>query len=264
MLLSDFYKTDYQITYINCLRQYWKYEKKWSCIGSPKQRDLLLYFDGCSAKYKTKAGEEVSASDGDVVFCPKGSEYTVEFFDFKSRESGTVGINFLLSSKGSLPDTLECFSHPDTKSKVTKLEKLLSSERQVPMKYNILIAELLTTVGEHSEEVCSLDGRIIVEGVKYLFEHIYENIELRELARLSNVSEVYFRRLFKEQYGLSPASYRLTRRLIAGAEYLKYTDNSVTEIAELVGFTDSSYFIKRFREYFSFTPLAYRDKFLIN
>ena len=80
--LADIYKSDYRVRYKNCLRQLWKYEKVWSCIGNPKESCILLYLDGCSAEYTLKDGTAFTAKSGSVVFCPKGSEYSVEFFDF--------------------------------------------------------------------------------------------------------------------------------------------------------------------------------------
>ena len=92
--LADIYKSDYRVRYKNCLRQLWKYEKVWSCIGNPKESCILLYLDGCSAEYTLKDGTAFTAKSGSVVFCPKGSEYSVEFFDFSDNNSGTVGVNF--------------------------------------------------------------------------------------------------------------------------------------------------------------------------
>jgi AraC-like DNA-binding protein len=262
MRLSDYYTCDYRVSFVNCLRQYWKYEKVWSCIGRPKEFNILLYLDGCSARYTLKNGQTFVAEDSNVVFCPKGSEYSVEFFDFKEDGAGTVGINFSLESKEPLPDVIECFAIPGIRSSVMEMELLRRTENRVVAKYNALLYGLLTTFGENSEKGSGRDdfGAVSV-GVNYLREHLCEDVGIDKLASLCNMSEVYFRRVFKRSFGTSPSKYRLNLRLRRAAEYLRYTDISVSEIAELLGFADSSYFIKRFKENYSVTPLSYRNNF---
>ena len=93
---------------------------------------------------------------------------------------------------------------------------------------------------------------------KYLVENYDKNFELTHLANLSNVSEVYFRRLFKKLLGYSPSEYRITLRLEKACDYLKFTTIPIQLIAENLGFTDSAYFTKVFKEKYNETPLNYR------
>jgi two-component system response regulator YesN len=44
-------------------------------------------------------------------------------------------------------------------------------------------------------------------------------------------------------------------------EVFTFSAASVYEISEMLGFTDSSYFIKKFREKYGKTPLEYRKSF---
>jgi len=75
---------------------------------------------------------------------------------------------------------------------------------------------------------------------------------------MCNISSVYFRRLFKEQTGMSPTEYRTHLRLVQGAELLRFGTASVSEISDRLGFVDSAYFAKIFKEKYGVTPLAYR------
>lgn len=85
-----------------------------------------------------------------------------------------------------------------------------------------------------------------------------ENLSIAEIAALCNVSEVYFRRLFKEYSGLSPSDYRLRNKIRRAKLLLKYENMTVSEIAESLSFTGSAYFIKTFRRMTGMTPLKYR------
>ena len=262
MKLSDFYSSEYTLSYVNSLRQFWKYEKIWSCIGRPKENNIFLYLDRLSARYTLKSGEEFVAHDGDIVFCPVGSEYTVEFFDFKESGAGTVGINFMLNSCSSLPDRIECFTVPGIRTAVFEIELLKRNENKVSAKYNAILYGMMTTLGEMTDKTFATEGYTSISaGVNYLREHFNRDVKISELSAICNMSEVYFRRIFRQCMGTSPIKYRLNLRLTRASEYLRYTDISVSEISELLGFNDTSYFIKIFKQNYSVTPFAYRGKF---
>ena len=89
-------------------------------------------------------------------------------------------------------------------------------------------------------------------------ENVSQECSIGQIARMCNVSEIYFRRLFKEYSGLSPMEYRLKRRIERAKNYLAYEDMSVAEIAELLGFVDTAYFCKQFKAYTGVTPLGFK------
>ena len=263
MKLCEFYKTDYNVSYLNCLRQFWRQTNCWSCIGEPKKNSLILFLDGCSACYTLVSGEKIFAKAGDVVFSPLGSEYSVEFSDFQNETSGTVGINFQICSSAVKDlEALQVFSSPTAADCILTLEKLAESDERVPARYNVEIYRALTALGECTDVTQKRHAKNLIRpGVEYLHAHLTEDISLSTLAAICNVSEVYFRRLFKECYGMSTVRYRLERRLARACEYLEYTDTSVSEISEMLGFGEPSYFIKCFREMYSISPLVYRSEF---
>ena len=79
-----------------------------------------------------------------------------------------------------------------------------------------------------------------------------------ELAEECHISDAYFRKLFKESMGTSPAAYRKRLALERACSYLTYGDVSVGEIAELLGYTSVSHFIKEFGDAYGMPPLRYR------
>ncbi len=83
-----------------------------------------------------------------------------------------------------------------------------------------------------------------------------------ELAALLNISEVYFRRLFKEQVGVTPHKYLLNLRLERARLLLSDPDIAIGEVAEAVGFSSPYHFSKAFKAAVGTTPGRYRAELL--
>jgi AraC-like DNA-binding protein len=69
-----------------------------------------------------------------------------------------------------------------------------------------------------------------------------------------------WRRAFRRETGVSPARFRLDRRLAAAADLLLQTSTSVRTIAAGLGFSDERHLVARFRETYGCTPAAFRAR----
>lgn len=81
-----------------------------------------------------------------------------------------------------------------------------------------------------------------------------ENISVKKLAQIGNVSEVYLRRVFNSVYGTSPLNYINSLRLDYAQSLLKSGEYSVTEVCYMSGFNDISYFSRYYKKYFGISP----------
>ena len=94
--------------------------------------------------------------------------------------------------------------------------------------------------------------------VEYINEHFKEKMTIELLSGMINVSQDYFTKIFKDSMGKTPIDYINTIRVNRAMRYLSETDKSMIEIAELVGFCNSNYFHKIFKQYINSSPLVYR------
>ena len=92
----------------------------------------------------------------------------------------------------------------------------------------------------------------------YIRKNYGKEIELSELALLSNMSPNYFCRYFRKLTGQTPIEYLITYRLESACYALRNTDLTITDVAFACGFNDVSHFIKSFRKAYQMTPKAYR------
>ena len=98
----------------------------------------------------------------------------------------------------------------------------------------------------------------IVPVIDHLREHFSESQSLPELASMAGMSPTLFKSRFKAVTGSTFTQYRSHLRISAAAHLLLESDLSIGEVAHSVGFSDQSYFDRRFRERFRKTPREYR------
>lgn len=100
----------------------------------------------------------------------------------------------------------------------------------------------------------------IIEQAKCsLLEQINQPINIEEMAANLNVSYSWFRRMFRQYTGLSPAQYHLQLRINKACELLRGTTTPIAEVGRSVGFDSSYYFSRIFREKTGYAPRHYRN-----
>lgn len=92
-------------------------------------------------------------------------------------------------------------------------------------------------------------------------EENFHNTELSNvmLAAHLGISEVYLRKLFNTEFGMSPKQYILKLRIKKARQLLTDTKLSVTEISEHCGFSSVYHFCRIFKLKTSVTPTEYAE-----
>ena len=93
---------------------------------------------------------------------------------------------------------------------------------------------------------------------RYIDLHFKEALTLEQLADESHINKYYLSHAFKRQYGVSPINYMINKRIEESKYLLAETDLSLSQIAQLLGFSSLSYFSQVFRRTQSVTPMEYR------
>ena len=102
----------------------------------------------------------------------------------------------------------------------------------------------------------------IEAGVAVLQERFSDPyLTVSELAEACGVSESYFKRLFKEQFGVPPKKYVVQLRINHACELLRTERYSVTQIATICGFSDIYFFSRQFKEYMGVSPTVFVKKY---
>ena len=84
-------------------------------------------------------------------------------------------------------------------------------------------------------------------------------LTISEIARVSNISEVYFRQIFKKATGQLPNKYILNLRVNHASFLLQSSKYKVAEVAAKSGFSDIKYFMTTFKKMTGYSPQKYRQ-----
>lgn len=104
----------------------------------------------------------------------------------------------------------------------------------------------------------SLDWKFMSEARKNIEENLSSpDFTVDSLCSLHNMSRTSFYNKLKAMTGQAPADYIRIIRLKRAAQLLQEGDLSITEVAEMTGFSDSKYFREVFKKHFNISPSKY-------
>ena len=191
------------------------------------------------------------------VILPKGSTYSwkcVEpgeciIIEFDALESGSDIYSFKISDNSYITNAF------------TKIEKSLNSKNgNFELECNYLLCGALIFLSKSIKtEYVSKDKKEMLQAViDYISENYYNcNITNRFLADLCGISTVYFRQIFVKAYGISPIKYLHNFRINKAKSILKSDFESITQVAESVGYNSIYHFSKMFKDYTGKSPTEY-------
>jgi len=93
---------------------------------------------------------------------------------------------------------------------------------------------------------------------RYIDLHLEDDLPVGDIARAARLKTTRFHQLFLRELGVTPADYRLRRRMERAREQLLDPARDITEIAHSLGFSSSQWFASTFKRHFAITPTAYR------
>lgn len=96
----------------------------------------------------------------------------------------------------------------------------------------------------------------------YLVQNHDRGVSVTDAASYVFLSQGYFTRAFKDEFGISPMSFLMQVRVNAACRLLEQKEIKVSAIATQVGFSSPQRFNVAFRKQMGMTPMQYRKKVL--
>ena len=196
-------------------------------------------------------GEYFEVPPNEVIFIPDGTKYKTVAYRAKEKECTGIGVRFdiLLEDDSYMSFPQDVYHKPcDAKTKEL-FEKMVAICGSHPVKLTELKALLLILITHLAYKDENQAKSIIQPAVDYFAATYKENLPIKVYAEKCNLSESYFRKLFKETLGMSPISYRNELRF-AQAQHLYPIYRNVAKVADEVGFCDEVFFTKLYKKRF--------------
>lgn len=121
---------------------------------------------------------------------------------------------------------------------------------------------LTSTIKEITKEKTAYDYSENVQNVIDKIRMDYaSDLSLKSVAQSLHLNVMYLGQLFKKETKKSFSQYLNQYRMKKAQNLLLYTDDNVNEIADQIGFNNSTYFSQMFKKMNDLTPKEFREKY---
>jgi len=219
---------------------------------------LIHYVKSGSGTFKNERGEYSVTAGQLFVIRPGEVTYYKASEDDPWKYSWIGFTGEIASVFDSAPDviTADCQSHFEAMQKYIELDYM--REEALAGQSILLIADLF---GEKNGGKNS--SGFAARAANYISVHYMYSISVESISDKLNVDRRYLSRLFKREYGVTVQEFILSTRMKHAAEFLE-NGYSVTQSANMSGYTDVFNFSKMFKRYYGVTPSKLKGKGKIN
>lgn len=225
---------------------------------SGRQYNSFMYME--SGRYLlTFADGELQIEAGDLIFFPKGSVHSSELI---SEDADCIQVEFEITGY-----ELPCPKHPIRLQKIEKAPELLGNivslyTKNDPAAFIEAIACLYQLFAAALHQLVHIPTKSarIYPAVQYIEQHLSEPIDIGKLAQLCTISLSQLRRLFKQEYHLTPVAYRNNLRMDKAKFMLYYGYATISEIAQELGFDNVYAFSNMFKKHTGLSPSEYMKR----
>lgn len=238
-----------------------KHEHSDFCFYCPKRLgDGFIFILSGSGMFHCCQGS-FPLKQGDLLLVQKGDSYTVEA---GPRELSYITTLFETEQKNAfrafnLPFYIQTANYPHIE---TNIKKLLDIWEKRPVLYfakaRIMIEQLLVNLTDIAN--APLEGAYgrLTPAITYITSHYATPLTNEKLANLCGLSITHFRRLFREEFGITPLQYREDIRIHWAIKLLESQMFTTVQIAERLGYADIYHFSKAVKRHTGFSPSHYQ------
>ncbi len=219
--------------------------------GRPKHGFIYAVKGAIEYTFYSGKKRNITVKAGEVVFIPKSCVYSGIY----STEDTKIKIVQFDISDGKLPQYLlnpTVIQLPNIAELIENFFKNFDS-RKASFYYPHCFYNMMWQIDENYFSLPQKFKRL-QPALTEITEYWNKNEAVLYYAELCDMSEVSFRRYFKEFTGKSPIEYRNDIRLNNAKILLQSGQYTITETAEACGFSNLSFFTRLFKKKYGHTP----------
>jgi len=222
---------------------------------------LIYVCEGGAVVYQQD--KKISVSQGDFLLLAPGYSYTFcadkkhPWKQIWCAVSNTIFMSGLLSAYNI--ENITIFKGLNSALQLENIIEVLKEQKSDEESFRTVEKLLFETVCQLSDFAsCHAPSMSVAEIGKAYIDTNGITSSINDICKQLSVSTSYFFRLFTKEFGISPQNYIMTKKLDIAKDSLKYTNLSVGQIAELLGYENISSFSSLFCRKVGMTPLEYR------
>ncbi|MBL8131793.1 MAG: substrate-binding domain-containing protein [Anaerolineae bacterium] len=116
----------------------------------------------------------------------------------------------------------------------------------------------ITSALEHKRKLSEESRRLIRMAMGYIHQNFAESLSRGDIARHVGISEDHLTFCFRKELGTTPVTYLQRYRINQAKNLLRDSQQTISDIAQNVGFSDSSYFSRIFHRETGISPDSFR------
>ena len=203
-------------------------------------------------------GKRYLSNKTNMVILPKGTNY-----DWLCTKSGHYSI-IEFDSEKTYDEILTFEISEQLSSKILRTMKDLEYRRTVrsplfELKFLKDTYDIILKLADSSHNEYHPKSRTdkIKPAAEFIAKHYDRQISNDELAEMCGISTVYFRKLFSENFGMSPINYVHSVRISKAKEMLSIDYSNITNIALSLDYTSIYDFSRTFKKHTGMSPKKY-------
>ncbi|RYE46856.1 MAG: AraC family transcriptional regulator [Hyphomicrobiales bacterium] len=234
----------------------------WSFTSDPAKHDnyrIWLIWAG-EGELVTPGGERIALLPGvTAVMRPDG---VYQASHNPANPLGVTFLNYAYEGAAPLPPIwswtsdflfIDAVTRKIVQLHAAELAGLADNGGRTAMLLRAVLDELQLQVQPGDVPSSRLD-RDVIELANKVLEMPAEHDDVSELAGAVFRSRSHFTRTFRRIYGVSPASFVKSTKLLKARSLLQTTSMSIGEICSILGYSTTQYFSRQYKSYFATTP----------
>lgn len=238
-------------------------------IKSPKEK--ISKVEGrpfCSLSYRKQGTVKINIGDKSFIskadcltFIPKSQNYSTEIIE----DTHMIAVHFNASDAKMFNKPFVIESNNQIHQLFDLVLKSYATENANNFECHSHFYKILAEIEKHfiKKQESKINPAVLEAKTKIDKNFTDSNFNIDSLVASLPICASHLRSEFKKNYSVSPIEYLKNVRLQNAISLLASNYYSIEEVAKKSGYSSTSYFIQSFRKSTSFSPLKYKEKFLI-
>lgn len=227
---------------------------------SARHSDAFIYILSGGCTYTFEDNYEFTVDQGDILYLAHKSDYKMQIhttkYEFIYCDFILDGDPFRKSDVYSPTDATDAEILFNRLLKEFRMFSKISFYKCISLIYDIYGIILMSKSNNYAERTA--DNKI-VSAKEYIDANFADiTLSVTALAEQAGMSDVYFRKLFKKNYHMSPSQYIRIARIKAAKKLLHYNFLTLEECSIQSGFSSVQYFCRVFKKETGMTPSEYK------